>query len=909
MSVKNCRECEAWHYKPGDRYCGLCGTPLFERRRLLMEVGEDDAHYSLPLHNESYEPGAYLLAPPPWVQFELPTQPTPEGIEVYAAELKPNEQRNVGFRVVSAKLGGRRSVTDEYVRVLRDGRLEREVLIELYPKPRELQVEDASFYLADQEKDLTVVSKDAAFAVERAAFECEEEGLKIELARPGVVLEMGRSALPVKVSAVRTGAYEVDFCLTASVADGGFELRGQFKVVVKHHPAITFDEAWLTAQGRLSLPFDAKPDERDKLVLRVRNAGEEVLEIERAILSPRSEEVTWLGNPGPLTIEPGDTGKIELSYRLKPTATGNIYSDLRFDSNDPTRPSFEIVFNVNEEAFNQFLAIDYGTSTSSAAFCVNRSESVVLEQKSTKVSSDVVFLSDLPDGADPAYDYAIGREAEGLGPEGWRRLATAAKVRLGSPEPFQIYLPDTREIAPEQVVRMALLELVRYARAGLGKRPKKVIFTTPTRFTLKQKRILGEIFRGVLKEKGLSPLTVVDTDEAFAAGFYFLYEGIRNDPELCTRPDYTLMVIDIGGGTTDVTLFRVSQAPGTTEKLPVVQGLEVLGAWGDPELGGHALTSLIAADIARAARLDERDSRPLMETAEKVKYVISEHAKYARGRTGIDKRLLLPDRGLLARALHSLESGTVGRVSEEQPLTKPELERRRNQLQANGRLKVQLPAALGAAALREVELDLRQIAEKLQGRVSGFNREMRQLLNRKGMEQVDKILFYGQSSLLPMVPEVFSALGRSWDYVRGADGEPILKEAVSLGAARYGTWGYETDAVGADRFWRILGTPRAGEFQELLPWGTPVPYEAEVRFSRNNVVEDETGAAIEFTLCENLTLIPGESRLADYETFRVDIGASRERHFEGKLRLTEEGEIEMHCKLGGTWHRMQPAGG
>jgi hypothetical protein len=611
-----------------------------------------------------------------------------------------------------------------------------------------------------------------------------------------------------------------------------------------------------------------------------------------------------------MKIEPGKTDKAKLRFRVRPTAADkyNAVSVVDFRSNDPTDPKVDIVLRVKEPLYPNYIAIDYGTSTSTAAYCDDTAKLLALEETDTKVASDVFFVG-RREGEDPPYDYCIGRETEGLGVESYRRRATAAKVRVTETEPYEVEF-DQRgfPVMPAEVARMGVLELVRFARSALGRRPSGIMFTVPTRFTLRQREALERVFRRVTSEKGLADTDVRFVDEAFAAGFYYLSEGIQADKDLCCCPIYTLMVIDVGGGTTDVTLFRVEQDPGSETTPPNIKKLEVLGAWGDQHLGGHALTMKVAEHLARQAGV-AGDARPFEQTAERLKLAVSEYAK-----TLDDTRdgLVPADGGMLGKALLSLANRSVESLRKTPEPKRDWLDKQLKDMKNSRKVTVSLPSELGGSDLRA---GIGETRELLVGGFDIFSAEVREILARCGIQRADKLLLCGQSSLLPDLPRSFKGLAAKFDYVRDPRSPNkkalLLKECVALGAALYANFRFRMTFEGRDKFWRILGTRDQGRFNALVPWGTTYPFETTCEFDRRFDVRQPGGAEqiLQFNLWENLTLLPGRMQTDVYETFEIGIDGSKEDMFEGKVSLTREGQVEVYCRLGGAWQKMKPVGG
>ncbi|MBC7269477.1 MAG: hypothetical protein H5T76_12270, partial [Streptomyces sp.] len=137
-----------------------------------------------------------------------------------------------------------------------------------------------------------------------------------------------------------------------------------------------------------------------------------------------------------------------------------------------------------------------------------------------------------------------------------------------------------------------------------------VVVTYPTTVLPEVREKLERLVRTALG----GPRVVVDFDEGLAAGLFFLMRDltdnlnaglealrsrcrkVRDDPPTWQR---IMLVIDIGGGTTDIALLRltlVDQTPPLTEEQEFIAGRdyrlepELLGSTGHERLGGDLLT-------------------------------------------------------------------------------------------------------------------------------------------------------------------------------------------------------------------------------------------------------------------------------------------------------------------------------
>ncbi|MER7730200.1 hypothetical protein ABTX80_04895 [Streptomyces erythrochromogenes] len=153
-------------------------------------------------------------------------------------------------------------------------------------------------------------------------------------------------------------------------------------------------------------------------------------------------------------------------------------------------------------------------------------------------------------------------------------------------------------------------EATRTDPLGTVSRVPTVVVTYPTTVLPEVKDRLKELVGRALGD----PMTVMDYDEGLAAGLYFLMRDLTDDLNAglealrarCRRvgddpPTWhrIMLVLDIGGGTTDIALLRltlVDQTPELTQEQEFVSGRnyrlepELLGSTGHERLGGDLLT-------------------------------------------------------------------------------------------------------------------------------------------------------------------------------------------------------------------------------------------------------------------------------------------------------------------------------
>ncbi|MDY0151483.1 MAG: Hsp70 family protein [Candidatus Cloacimonas sp.] len=148
---------------------------------------------------------------------------------------------------------------------------------------------------------------------------------------------------------------------------------------------------------------------------------------------------------------------------------------------------------------------------------------------------------------------------------------------------------------PQEISSIILRKLVADAAASLGKEITKVVVTHPAYYDIPQKSAVieaGQIagLSGYFSEKGANagyiPINLIP--EPTAAAYYY---GVKHQDQ-----DETVLVYDLGGGTFDVTLLKISKT-----------GIEALCVGGDHRLGGKDWDDEIVRYCLASSGLDEQE--------------------------------------------------------------------------------------------------------------------------------------------------------------------------------------------------------------------------------------------------------------------------------------------------------------
>jgi molecular chaperone DnaK (HSP70) len=290
------------------------------------------------------------------------------------------------------------------------------------------------------------------------------------------------------------------------------------------------------------------------------------------------------------------------------------------------------------------IGIDLGTTNSLAAVCDDAGPRVLVDAQCSALLPSVVRYEPAP-GIPRAVRTVVGIDAKSAAPDfptttiaSVKRLMGRSAAEAASDAAFLAYevAPGERGAArvrvplptgdlllsPEQVSAEVLRTLKETARAALGREVRKAVITVPAYFDDAQRQAT----RTAARLAGLDPVRIVPepTAAALAYGFGLGRAAARNAP-----PASTVCVFDLGGGTFDVSVLRLTPADAGN----ATNFYQVLATSGDTHLGGddidHLLVDLFTREIATRAggtvSLPAESRRGLLALAERVKIRLSEH--------------------------------------------------------------------------------------------------------------------------------------------------------------------------------------------------------------------------------------------------------------------------------------------
>jgi molecular chaperone DnaK len=225
------------------------------------------------------------------------------------------------------------------------------------------------------------------------------------------------------------------------------------------------------------------------------------------------------------------------------------------------------------------VGIDLGTTFSAIATLDDHGQPVTIPNRDNEMLTPSAVLL-LDDGS-----AVVGQAALDVALEQPDRVATLIKRRMGETS-FGTAVAG-RDFRPETLAAIILRKLIQDAEVRIGPVSKAVI-TVPAYF--------DDTRRKATKDAGrIAGLEVLDIlDEPTAAALAYSFQPPRplhgSPPPKPLQPDEqrTVLVYDLGGGTFDVTLVRLSQ-----------QKFQALAIEGDVRLGGKDWDDRIVDHVAR----------------------------------------------------------------------------------------------------------------------------------------------------------------------------------------------------------------------------------------------------------------------------------------------------------------------
>jgi hypothetical protein len=474
-------------------------------------------------------------------------------------------------------------------------------------------------------------------------------------------------------------------------------------------------------------------------------------------------------------------------------AEGSHLTKLTFLTNAPgegrQKECYVEAFVRQMPEYDGVIAIDFGTTNSCCAFLDKSTVHDLIpidptSQKPTVVSSTILY-HDLFDDNEKEYD--IGDRAYDLSfsdPAATFSAVRQVKKRLGSAEPYSIIFrknPNKRaSYLPREVAADILRRILGRAEEVKKGRITSCTISHPSRFSIRQ----IEDLKAALSSCGIKKITTVHEPVAAALDYIQSREALEG------KEEYHLLVYDFGGGTTDMTLLRVSRRQHPNRNLIDVTP-KVLGATGDPLFGGENVTDEVmnigfekCIQVLRA-RYPEPASILIPFDAEKIK----DYRRRGFAKENRNKLRRWAELSKIAIATYGDEH--VGRVVE--TIRPPMIDGVNVGLLLNAVLTGGERGMLSLVAIvdnevkrenfrhvdvvptkGEIDARLRPIIEDI---IGGKTKEWSQNL---GVDTPDVILLSGKSSALPIVRELMDKHFSGAQVVLARE----LKECVVRGACK-----------------------------------------------------------------------------------------------------------------------------
>ncbi|MGQ9607825.1 MAG: Hsp70 family protein [bacterium] len=636
-----CRSCGIWKLASDDVYCSFCGERVAKLEVRLSDniayFGDHGARaeFAISMINQG-QTDIYIeeiSTDYDWVKIKAENKipckiNTGDKLDVpVIVDLNENE----GYYKNNIHLVSNAGNWDQSIYVL--------------PKPRvlfniektsisvELKTTTSEEPLSNQEKGFIIRPAN----VNRERWKCKLEirnstitieSLNISLKSEGdissTVIEIQTPELPYTIDAgnIREFYFMIDIDISRLPYDEELEfeisvkclripepIKGRFILIRKLEPKIDF----IRASGENLVISDdllvRQENEVKDVSIEIVNSGGLKVELMSA-----SIDEEWI-EPGftlPRVLDPGRIDKLNLHMKI-----GRFMKDLENIYPSSIKANFALLLKFRCIDYPEFVipdkkiniianiammpeydgivAIDFGTTNSCCA----------IENQSYTHQSEMVPLSDLPKTDDSAllpsviyyinknddkFEYIVGERALtfSLFPDTSPSTVRSIKRRLGQRESIPVILDESKqqvELLPEDISSHIIREIINTTEEYIKRRIKRVVVTHPARFFRPQIKALESAFT----KCGLEIVALVN--EAVASALDAILE------QKIDKPQYTILVYDFGGGTTDIALLRVRDSindEGLREIVP-----ETLGVDGKRRLGGDDVTEKIAQLIKK----------------------------------------------------------------------------------------------------------------------------------------------------------------------------------------------------------------------------------------------------------------------------------------------------------------------
>jgi molecular chaperone DnaK len=233
----------------------------------------------------------------------------------------------------------------------------------------------------------------------------------------------------------------------------------------------------------------------------------------------------------------------------------------------------------------KLVGIDLGTSFSAIATLDDHGQPVTLPNREGEMLTPSAIL--VEDGT-----AVVGQPALDVALEQPDKVATLVKRRMGQ-QTYGRHIAG-RDFRPETLSALILKKLVQDAELRIGP-IKKAVITVPAYFDDSRRKATKDAGR-------IAGVDVIDIlDEPTAAALAYSFQPPRgaadfNPDHILPNEERTVLVYDLGGGTFDVTLVRLTQ-----------RHFQTLAIEGDVHLGGKDWDDVVVGYVAERFRQQHHD--------------------------------------------------------------------------------------------------------------------------------------------------------------------------------------------------------------------------------------------------------------------------------------------------------------
>jgi molecular chaperone DnaK (HSP70) len=628
----------------------------------------------------------------------------------------------------------------------------------------------------------------------------------------------------------------------------------------------------------------------------------------------------------PLVIRSGQFQQVTFSANAEGLAEDSHHAKFTFLTNTPGPDRQKDIFIEVEvkrlAEFEGVVAIDFGTTNSCCAFLspLGRSGLIPIDDdqgsQTPTVASSTILYNDLFETGkyyeigsraysvsfDPAYSYSAVRQV---------------KRRLGRTDPYKIRfrsdLDKWAHYLPREVAADILRRILEKAEQRLKSKIRSCTISHPSRFSLRQ----IDDLKAALISCGIEEGQITTVHEPVGAALHF----IRQDEALDGYEKYHLMVYDMGGGTTDITLLRVAnvrQPGGITTIVP-----EVLGTTGDPRLGGEDVTDSVMLLMHQKCEKVLREKHPAATTC-----VVPFDAKsFTDPRR---KSLAQENRNSLRRLAEAVKIAVSAHGEEHREVL------RKNPLIDGVNYSLKLPEQFTLAAIVDNEIKpaelfqyvkciprRAEIDEATRPRLDGVVELMKRLAGNNGVKAPEVILLTGKSSALPVVRSVIQEAFKESKLVMPPDSkECVVRGACQLSdetpEAKVSVQFEQKSHLGSTTSRLGISVNEAGRhmFHQLIDAGVPIGEGIRVKIervqlknrrTRINILENTSAVEDKLSIndednrnIEELKSFKLESRLVEWERAHGRVISDQEiRSAEIELHLTPKLALRLVAKIPG----------